>query len=469
MTDPKIPLCFSNMTKASLTEALIEYEVFSVDENDEYTLNEMYLIIYSGNVLVGSGGDELAEFLLSLKEQYPENIVLVLGKLDLFALNLHKLTERGFIDQIRRQELVDGRSKHLNLVKNECKKKFLEILNDNNVPSKYRIVFEKLVGVHFESYSFLKQYLDECVNYYEHEDTLFTDFNAKDFWLINKLVPYSPLTKCIDLLVNSIKDTMKEPSLNLNYFFSILSHFVKGGVYGTESLFFDDAYKYIVSSSRNDILIPTRVVKNDKYYVSSHMSTVMGYVFYMYDEKLICIIKSDPEITPYNVNNIKYGFQHKVKWIFEFEHASCYYYSCIINDEIVICSVESQMSSKKSPEITHSQERRIVSSPPRKPKDEIQNKRIHVDTSRGSVRSPPLDRKLKIQYDEPPIGYESEEDVIKDEDIIKKQYKSDEEYVSEDNSSSSESDDDIRPSDDEEYLDDAKLKAVETTDLGEEY
>lgn len=89
MTDEVFTICISNTSKENLIQMLIDYEIMEYDNDDEFRLLPNYKVIYSGN-LSGKTHDciPLAEFLLKMKRKYPENVILVAGKGDIFRLGI---------------------------------------------------------------------------------------------------------------------------------------------------------------------------------------------------------------------------------------------------------------------------------------------------------------------------------------------------------------------------------------------
>lgn len=104
-------ICVSGLSKKSLIDLLVEYDIIDYKDDYNYTLCEKFKIVYCGN-LSGCGHDEipLILFLLELKQRYPDNIIFVAGKGDLFKLGLHvELNKQVISCEPQKSELTKER------------------------------------------------------------------------------------------------------------------------------------------------------------------------------------------------------------------------------------------------------------------------------------------------------------------------------------------------------------------------
>lgn len=252
MTDEVFTICISNTSKENLIRMLIEYEIIEYESDDQFTMLPDYKIIYCGN-LSGKTHDSipLAEFLLKMKRMYPENLVLVAGKGDIFRLGIESDLSKSISDDEKSSmnlelfdlfRILDGTAK---ITEDKPEPRVKEILQgidgedviddfidnfdfrstDNRFEHLEKIMEKiygcknavsnraKYLGTEDEDtivQSFidevhggvLSEYLEQCVYYHVEDGCLYTDFSLEGLAVMNYTCDSNDLLSHIDSEIN---------------------------------------------------------------------------------------------------------------------------------------------------------------------------------------------------------------------------------------------------------------------------
>lgn len=212
-----ITVCFSGISKDELLAKLTKYDIMNVDKNNKNILEPGYRIVYLGDLSCLNHDDtELIDFLLKIQQEYPENVILVAGKGDIFKLNLSVELSDYIIKSSRNSYAFENNDTkgYLNIDDtfkinrlNNIYKTIMSNIDFNENDSTYERLSKiltmicgnknalinranylnttnenKIVQSYLDQNEKLKKYLSIAKLYYEYNGVIYSDFTDVNIW-----------------------------------------------------------------------------------------------------------------------------------------------------------------------------------------------------------------------------------------------------------------------------------------------